>query len=117
MFVGGIEGSREGSGGWSMNSEIKMSVSSMTRSENKKAVYVFFQDGDKTAEFTLPGCELVKNRGFLEDDIRQLKAYIDNEQDNIFAMAKQINPIKAMMGTESKGESSAINRMCGRSGD
>ena len=81
-----------------MNKDIKMSVSSMTRNKDKKAVYVFFQDGEKTAEFTLPGCELVKNNGFSDDDIRHLKDYIDNEQDTIFAMAKQVNPIKAMMG-------------------
>ena len=80
-----------------MNKDINMSVSSMTRNKDKKAVYVFFQDGDKTAEFILPGCELVKNKGFSDDDIRQLKDYIDNEQDSIFAMAKQVNPIKAMM--------------------
>lgn len=81
-----------------MNKDIKMSVSSMTRNKDKKAVYVFFQDGEKTAEFTLPGCELVKNNGFSDDDIRHLKDYIDNEQDTIFAMAKQVNPIKAIMG-------------------
>lgn len=87
-----------------MNSEIKMSVSSMTRTGNKKAVYVLFQDGSKTAEFMLPGCELVRNKGFSEDDIRQLKDYIDNEQDSIFAVAKQVNPIKAMMGMENVAE-------------
>ena len=81
-----------------MNKDIKMSVSSMTRNKDKKAIYVFFQDGDRTAEFTLPGCELVKNKGFSDDDIRQLKDYINNEQDTIFAMAKQVNPLKAMMG-------------------
>ena len=81
-----------------MNKDIKMSVSSMTRNKDKKAVYIFFQDGDKTAEFTLPGCGLVKNNGFSNDDIRQLKEYIDNEQDTIFAMAKQVNPLKAIMG-------------------
>ena len=81
-----------------MNKDIKMSVSSMTRNKDKKAVYVYFQDGKKTAEFTLPGCELIKNNGFSDDDIRQLKEYTDNEQEAIFAMAKQVNPIKAMMG-------------------
>ena len=54
----------------------------------------------KTAEFTLPGCELVKNKGFNDENIRQLKDYIDNEQDTIFAMAKQVNPFKAMMGAK-----------------
>ncbi|MBR4144262.1 MAG: hypothetical protein IK014_00375 [Lachnospiraceae bacterium] len=80
-----------------MNKDIKMSVSSMTRSKEKKAVYVFFQDGEKTAEFTVPGCELLKNNGFSDEDISQLKAYITNEQDTIFDMAKQVNPLKAMM--------------------
>ncbi len=45
---------------------------------------------------------LVKNKGFSDDDIRQLKDYIDNEQDTIFAMAKHVNPIKAMMGAKIK---------------
>lgn len=80
-----------------MNKDIKMSVSSVTRSKEKKAVYVFFQDGEKTAEFTVPGCELLKNNGFSDEDISQLKAYITNEQDTIFDMAKQVNPLKAMM--------------------
>ncbi|MBO4920824.1 MAG: hypothetical protein J5372_02795 [Lachnospiraceae bacterium] len=80
-----------------MNKDINMSVSSMTRSKEKKAVYVFFQDGEKTAEFTVPGCELLKNNGFSDEDISQLKAYITNEQDTIFDMAKQVNPLKAMM--------------------
>ncbi len=85
-----------------MNSEVRMSVSSMTRTGDKKAVYVFFQDRDKTAEFSLPGCELVKNNGFSEDDISQLKVYIENEQDSIYAMAKGVNPIKALMGDTGK---------------
>ena len=80
-----------------MKKDIKMSVSTMTRSKEKKAVYVFFQDGEKTAEFTVPGCELLKNNGFSDEDISQLKAYITNEQDTIFDMAKQVNPLKAMM--------------------
>lgn len=81
-----------------MNSEIRMSVSSMTRSNDKKAVYVMFQDGGKSAEFTLPGCELVRNDGFGEDEISQLKEYIDNEQDSIYALAKKVDPMKAFMG-------------------
>ena len=39
-----------------MNHEIKMSVSSMTRVGDKKAVYILFTDGDSSAEFTIPGC-------------------------------------------------------------
>ena len=84
-----------------MNSEIKMSVSSMTRSGDKKAVYVLFQDGDKSAEYSLPGCDLIRNKGFSEDELKSLKEYMDNEQDSIYAMAKGVNPIKALMGKKS----------------
>ena len=47
-----------------MNSEIKMSVSSLIRTEDKKAVYVMFQDGEKSAELTLPDLSVVSNKGF-----------------------------------------------------
>ncbi len=81
-----------------MNSEIKMSVSSMTRTQDKKAVYILFQDGEKSAEYSLPGCGLVRNKGFSETELMSLKEYVDNEQDSIYAMAKGVNPIKALMG-------------------
>ena len=85
-----------------MNSEIKMSVSSLTRTGDKKAVYVLFQDGDKSAEYSLPGCGLVRNKGFSDAELKSLKEYVDNEQDSIYAMAKGVNPIKALMGDKGK---------------
>ena len=63
-----------------MNSEIKMSVSSMTRSDDKKGVYVLFSDGDKSAEFVLPGCKVINNKGFDAEELKQLRDYVDNEQ-------------------------------------
>ena len=36
-----------------------MSVSSMTRTKDSKAVYVLFEDGDKKAEIALPDCRFV----------------------------------------------------------
>ena len=77
--------------------EMKMSVSSMTRAGEKKAVYVLFQDGKKEAEFALPGCRSVRNMGFSEDEVKALRNYVDTEQDRIYAMAKEVNPIKAFM--------------------
>ncbi|MBP5310020.1 MAG: hypothetical protein J6Z05_05290 [Lachnospiraceae bacterium] len=81
-----------------MSSEIKMSVSSMTRTKDSKAVYVMFSDNEKTAEFSLPGLSLVSNKGFSDEEIEQLRDYINNEQDSIYALAKQVNPMKAFMG-------------------
>ena len=81
-----------------MNPEIKMSVSAMTRTDNKKAVYVLFSDDRKSAEFAIPECKLIRNDGFAADEIDQLMEYVKNEQDSILDIAKGINPLKAFMG-------------------
>ena len=80
-----------------MSNEIKMSVSSMTRTKDSKAVYVMFSDNEKSVEFSLPGCSLVNNKGFSDEEIAQLKDYVSNEQDYIYSLAKQVNPMKAFM--------------------
>ena len=33
-----------------------------------------------------------------DEEIEQLRDYINNEQDSIYALAKQVNPMKAFMG-------------------
>ncbi len=81
-----------------MNSEIRMSVSGLTRTKDSKAVYVMFQDGDKNAEIAMPECKLVSNKGFSDEEISQLMEYATNEQDSIFELAKGINPMKAFLG-------------------
>lgn len=83
-----------------MNSEIRMSVSSMTRTDDKKGVYVLFTDGDKSAEFVVPGCKVISNKGFSDEDLKNLRDYVENEQDYIFSLAKNINPIKAFLGVD-----------------
>ena len=81
-----------------MNSEIRMSVSSMTRTKDRKAVYVLFEDGDKSAEISLPGCEVISRKGFDDEEIAQLKDYAENEQDKIYEIAKQVDPMKSFFG-------------------
>ncbi len=80
-----------------MNQEIKMSVSSMTRSKDEKAIYVLFQDGEKMLEMTVPAHKMVYNSGFDEEEIRQLIEYATQEQDTIFSLAKNVNPMKAFL--------------------
>lgn len=74
-----------------------MSVSSMTRTKEKKAVYVLFEDGSKSAEITLPDCRVIKNSGFSDEEISQLLDYVQNEQDSIYELAKGIDPMKAFL--------------------
>lgn len=83
-----------------LSETVTMSVSSMTRHGDEKAVYVLFADGEKTAEFIVPGCKLVSSKGFDEPSISQLRDYVDNEQDCIFNIAKNVNPLKAFMGED-----------------
>lgn len=63
-----------------MNREIKMSVSSLSRKGEEKAIYVFFTDGKANAEFLLPDCKLVHSKNFSEDDLKQLKEYVSAER-------------------------------------
>lgn len=81
-----------------MNDTVRMSVSSMTRHGDNKAIYVLFTDGDNSAEFTVPGCTLLNSKGFDDEEIHQLKDYVENETDYIYSIAKGVNPMKAFMG-------------------
>lgn len=85
-----------------MNETVNMSVSSMTRHGDDKIVYILFTDGDKTAEFTLPECKMLGNRGFLEEEINNLKDYLVNEREYIFSIAGKVDPMKAFLGTDEK---------------
>lgn len=80
-----------------MNTEIKMSVSPITRNDDKKCVYALFTDGNKSAEFAVPECKVVSNNNFSQDEINQLLDYVRNQQDYIFSLAKEINPLKAFL--------------------
>ncbi len=81
-----------------MNNEIRMSVSTMTHNKDSKALYVLFQDKDKSAEISLPGSKLVNNNGFSDEEISQLMDYVQNETDSIYELSKKINPMRAFLG-------------------
>lgn len=80
-----------------ISENIKITISGITRTEDSKAVYVLIEDKTKTAEFSIPGCKIIRNNGFDVNEIGELKDYIDGNQDEIFKLAKGINPFRAMM--------------------
>ena len=80
-----------------MNTNITMSVSGMTRTKEDKAVYVLFTDREKSAEIAIQGRRVIYNKGFSDEEMKQLMMYVEGEQDAIFEAAKKINPITAMM--------------------
>lgn len=80
-----------------MNSNVKMNISPIVKKGENKMIYVQFMDDQKKAEFSVPGCQLIKNDGFDDTDIESLKEYLESQADEVMAIAKQINPITAMM--------------------
>jgi len=80
-----------------ISENLKISVSGITRTSESKAIYVLIEEESKSAEFSLPGCKQVSNKGFTVAELNELKEYIEGNQDEIFKLAKSINPITAMM--------------------
>ena len=80
-----------------MNSNIKINISPVTRSGDRRVAYVLFSDGDSSAEFIIPGGELLNNKGFDEKELAEMKEYLDSEQDNLFQVAKELNPMRSFM--------------------
>ena len=79
-----------------LNGEINMSVSSMTRKDGEKAVYVLFADKSRSAEFTLPELKLLNSNGFSTEEIKKLTEYVDNERVQIMELARTVNPMKML---------------------
>ena len=59
-----------------MSEDVKMSVSAPVVKDERKIVYVVFEDVAQSAEFEAPAGTLVKNAGFSDGDIEILKDYI-----------------------------------------
>jgi hypothetical protein len=77
--------------------EIRMQVSAGSKKEGKRQFYVLYTRGKDSAEIRLPDYKLMDNSGFTQEEIGQLVEYTRKSQDNILAMSKDINPIKAIM--------------------
>ena len=80
-----------------MNSEMKINISPITRLGDKRVEYVLFTDKSANAEFIIPGGELLRNEGFDEKALAELKEYLESEQDNLFQVAKELNPMRSFM--------------------
>ena len=80
-----------------MNNELSITVSPICEKEGKKYAFVSFVDGDKNAEGKIPECKIVTNNGFLEDDIKMLELYMQNDLARLKRMAASVNVIGAFM--------------------
>ena len=80
-----------------MSEDVKMSVSAPVVKDERKIVYVVFEDVAQSAEFEAPTGALVKNAGFSDEDVEVLREYVKNNWKKIFDMAKDIDPMKAFL--------------------
>lgn len=80
-----------------MSNKLTITISGMTRTADKKAIYVLFEEGSRSAEIAIPDNKIVSNKGFSDEEIAQFMEYLDAERETIYETAKTINPLRAMM--------------------
>lgn len=80
-----------------MENELKMTVSGVVPKDGQPNIYVVFEDGTRRAEGVVPDCIIKTQTGFSQDEIKMLEFYMQQNQDTIKKMAKQLNPFKAIM--------------------
>ncbi len=81
------------------NESLEMNVTPITHDKNgKPQVFVTFSDGKRTAEGRIPGCKIISQDGFSEEEIAALNIYIKQEKATILSMAKKIDFMDTFLG-------------------
>lgn len=73
-------------------------ISCILTKEGRKFARISFMRGEEYAEFIVPDAVLDKREGFSEEEITDLYKYVRENRDDIFAKAKEINPLKNWLG-------------------
>lgn len=76
---------------------MNMSVSSIVSKDGKREIYVLFSEGNCSAEGRLSDYKMISNKGFSQEEIDMLEAYMHRETDRIVQMAKNINVMDAFL--------------------
>lgn len=79
-----------------MNEELNMSVSPICVKDGKKYAYIMFSDNVRSAEGIIPDCRIVNSNGFLEDEVKQLEAYMERSLPELKRLAAGQNAFNAM---------------------
>ena len=87
-----------------MNTEqnVKMTYSSIIIMEGRPAVAVTFERGQDLAEGMIPSARISKNKGFSEEEVQQLSAYLAQNKDAIMHEAKKISSLKHLFSEKKK---------------
>lgn len=80
--------------------EMRMTHSGIINQKGQKIVHITFERGKDYAEGTLPSGKIEKSSGFTPEEIQQLSQYILQNAEDIMARAKQVNPLRSLMGKD-----------------
>lgn len=79
--------------------ELKMSVSAICHNDKgDKYAFVTFSDGVRTAEGRIPECNILKNDGFAEIEVKELEKYMSEHLSELKKMAAGIDIFSAFKG-------------------
>jgi len=72
-------------------------VSGVVKKDDRLIAHLQFEDGGRFAEGVIPDCKIIKQKGFLEEEILQLEDYMRANLSDLKKEAAKINPFTAMM--------------------
>ena len=76
---------------------MKLMISGVSDRDGHKVAYILFQEEDKTAEGIIPDCEILKNDGFSDKELEDIRDYMRDNLEMLKRQAADVNPFKAMM--------------------
>lgn len=79
-----------------MDDSLQMTVSPICMKDGKKVAYIEFKGSGKSAEGRIPACKITSNKGFSQDEIRQLEDYMKKNLARLKKMAAGLNVFEAM---------------------
>ncbi|MCR4729132.1 MAG: hypothetical protein K5796_10885 [Lachnospiraceae bacterium] len=77
--------------------ELNLLISGVITKDGENKACVYFSEGERYAEGYVPDCKITSQKGFSEEEIEKLEAYLFENLADIKRKAADINPIKAMM--------------------
>lgn len=77
-----------------------MTHSGIISRKGQKIVHIYFERGKDYAEGVLPSGSIEKSSGFTPEELSQLSQYMLQNAEDIMERAKQVNPLRNLMGKD-----------------
>ena len=84
-------------GGLIVDDNVNMNVSPVMGEKGHKYAFVSFNEGDRSAEGRIPECEIFTNKGFTDDEVKSLEAYMRENLAYLKKVSSGVNVMKAFM--------------------